>query len=124
MIHGVPPDPGRLRTYRAHGHTVMELHGDIDIAAALTLQPRLDAASHPPEALIVIDLTFATFFDCSGLALLCRTRHRLDERGGELLLVCPHPLTLRMLRVLGLTEPFRPVPTLGDALRPRIPARE
>ncbi|MBC9711495.1 STAS domain-containing protein [Streptomyces sp. TRM66268-LWL] len=124
MIDGVPPNTGHLRTYRVREHTIVEFHGDIDIEAALTIGPYLYAVTTPPETLLVIDLTPVTFFDCSGLALLCRTDRRLQERGGELLLVCPHPLTLRILRVLRLTERFSPTRTLDDALRERSPARE
>ncbi|MEU6826362.1 STAS domain-containing protein [Streptomyces atriruber] len=124
MNHGVPPPAGHLRSYRAHGRTVIEFHGEIDIAAALTILPVLDAATAPHETLIVIDLTPVTFFDCSGLALLCRARGRLEAQRGELLLVCPQPLILRMLRILGLTARFHPAPTLPDALHDGRPARE
>ncbi|MET8687737.1 STAS domain-containing protein [Streptomyces sp. NPDC004732] len=124
MNHGVPPPAGHLRIYRADGHTVIEFHGEIDIAAALTILPVLDAATTPHETLIVIDLTPVTFFDCSGLALLSRARSRLEEHSGDLLLVCPHPFILRMLRILGLTARFRPAPTLEDALGERRPERE
>ncbi|QEU93317.1 STAS domain-containing protein [Streptomyces kanamyceticus] len=124
MSHGVPPHAGHLYIHRVQGRTVMEFHGDIDIVAALTIMPRLDAVTAPMETLLVIDLTPTTFFDCSGLALLCRADRRLRERSGALLLVCPQALTLRMLHVLGLTERFHPAPTLTDTLRERLPARE
>ncbi|MEU5685108.1 STAS domain-containing protein [Streptomyces venezuelae] len=122
MIHGVPLPDGHLRVHRAPGHTVMEFHGEIDIAAALAILPTLDATTKPPKTLLVIDLTPTTFLDCSGLALLCRARTRLEERDGDLLLVCPHPLILRMLRILGLTTRLRPSPTLEDALRGHLRA--
>lgn len=122
MIHGVPLPDGHLRVHRAPDHLVMEFHGEIDIAAALKILPVLDAATTPPETLLVIDLTPTTFFDCSGLALLCRARTRLEERDGDLLLVCPHPLILRMLHILHLTPRLRPAPTLEDALRGHLRA--
>ncbi|MFF0740263.1 STAS domain-containing protein [Streptomyces sp. NPDC004111] len=117
MTYGAPPATGHLHTYRAHGHTVVELRGDIDIAAAQFVLPHLDVVSAPPETLLVVDLTPVTFFDCSGLALLCRTHRRVHERGGQLLVVCPHPLILKIMGILDLTEHFRPAPTLHAALR-------
>jgi anti-anti-sigma factor len=64
----------------------------------------------------VIDLSGVDFFDCSGLRLLYRARGRLLERGGELRLVCTHPLTLRVLKVTGLARLLPPQPTLQAAL--------
>jgi anti-anti-sigma factor len=56
------------------------------------------------------------FFDCSGLRLLHRARARDRERDGRLHLVCTHPLTLRVLRVTGLTRLLPPYPTPDAAL--------
>ncbi|WP_327350537.1 STAS domain-containing protein [Streptomyces sp. NBC_01304] len=105
-----------LRTYRHLGHTVLELHGEIDIAAVLEIRPHLAAATAAPRPLIVIDLTPAVFFDCAGVGLLCCARQRIHDRGGTLVLVCPHQFTLRILRAVRLYRVFHPVPTLGEAL--------
>jgi anti-anti-sigma factor len=64
----------------------------------------------------VIDLSRIEFFDCSGLRLLYRARSRVLDRGGQLLLVCAHPLTLRVLRITGLSRLLPPQPTLDAAL--------
>ncbi|MBL1095797.1 STAS domain-containing protein [Streptomyces coffeae] len=108
------PEPWAV-TYRVGRCTVVELHGEIDIAGLASVGPQLDAATATPA--VVIDLTPTTFFDCSGLGLLCRARRRVVERGGRMRLVCAHPLILRTLRVGGLSEVFQPVPTLEEALR-------
>ncbi|WP_329394632.1 STAS domain-containing protein [Streptomyces melanogenes] len=108
--------PPYLHTYRAQGHTVLELHGEIDLAATLEITPQLDTATALPELLVIIDLTPVTFFDCSGLRLLCRAHFRITALHGNLQLVCPHPLTLRVLRITRLSHIFHPVPTLGEAL--------
>ncbi|MFD5256363.1 hypothetical protein ACFWM5_26455 [Streptomyces bobili] len=39
-----------------------------------------------------------------------------QERSGRLLLVCPRPPTLRILRAGGLLGRFTPLPTLEEAL--------
>ncbi|MET9872886.1 STAS domain-containing protein, partial [Streptomyces sp. NPDC006386] len=56
-------------------------------------------------------------FDCSGLRLLYRARSRVLDRGGYVLLVCSHPLTLRVLRITGLSRLLPPQPTLDAALQ-------
>lgn len=105
-----------LRIHADRGFTVLEFRGEIDIAAATEILPYLDRVTARPRARIVIDLRQVEFFDCSGLRLLYRARHRVLEREGRLHLVCTHPLTLRILRVTGLNRLLPPQPTLDAAL--------
>jgi anti-anti-sigma factor len=105
-----------LRVRREADHTVLEFRGDIDIAAAVELEPYLDAATEQPAPHIVVDLRPVDFFDCSGLRLLTRARLRVLDRGGRIGLVCTHPLTLRVLRVTGVAEVLPPRPSLTAAL--------
>ncbi|MEU6807986.1 anti-sigma factor antagonist [Streptomyces sp. NPDC046831] len=105
-----------LRVHRHRGHTVVEFRGEIDIAAAAEIGPYLDRLTARPGARIVVDLRQVDFFDCSGLRLLYRARHRVLGRDGELRLVCTHALTLRVLKVTGLTRLLPPHPTLDAAL--------
>jgi anti-anti-sigma factor len=112
-----PASPGRhLRVHQDRGHTVLEFHGEIDIAAAMEIIPYLDHVTGHPDARLVIDLSRVEFFDCSGLRLLYRARSQVADHGGRLLLVCTHPLTLRVLRVTGLARLLPPMPTLDAAL--------
>ncbi|MHC3467253.1 anti-sigma factor antagonist [Streptomyces sp. 7R007] len=112
-----PAPPARhLRVRHKRGHTVVELWGDIDIAAALEIAPYLDRLTARPEIRLVIDLRHIDFFDCSGLRLLYRARRRVLDRSGELRLVCTHPLTLRVMRVTGLHRLLPAHPTLDAAL--------
>ncbi|WP_198539414.1 anti-sigma factor antagonist [Streptomyces graminilatus] len=113
----VPPPPTPyLRVHQDRGHTVLEFHGEIDIAAAVEIIPHLDAATGQRDARIVVDLTNVGFFDCSGLRLLYRARHRVLAHEGHLHLVCAHPLTLRVMKVTGLTKVLPPVASLDAAL--------
>lgn len=113
-----------LRVREDRGHTVLEFHGEIDIAAAADMAGHLDRLTDQAEARVVIDLRHIEFFDCSGLRLLYRARSRVLERGGNLHLVCTHPLTLRVLRVTGLSRLLPALPTLDAALeRPGATSR-
>ncbi|GHC84202.1 STAS domain-containing protein [Streptomyces flavofungini] len=116
MFQGTQPSRRHLSTYRVQGRTVLELHGEIDIAATIAITPALDAATSRPEPLVVLDLTQITFIDCSGLSLLCRVHRRVSSRHGDLKLICHHPQALRLLRLARLTDTFRPAHTLGEAL--------
>ncbi|GGV39226.1 anti-sigma factor antagonist [Streptomyces griseoflavus] len=116
MRYEPAPLTRHLRVRQDRGHTVLEFRGEIDIAAAAEIVPHLDMATTDPKARIVIDLTRVEFFDCSGLRLLYRARHRTADGPGSLRLVCAHPLTLRMLRITGLSRLLPPWPTLEAAL--------
>ncbi|MFK4103326.1 anti-sigma factor antagonist [Streptomyces sp. NPDC019531] len=112
-----PAPPTRhLRIHQERGHTVLEFRGEIDIAAATEILPYLDRATAHSDGRVVIDLSPVEFLDCSGLRLLYRARSRVLDRDGRLLLVCTHPLTLRIMRVTGLTRLLPPLPSLDAAL--------
>ncbi|POX47136.1 anti-anti-sigma factor [Streptomyces sp. Ru71] len=110
------PPTAHLRVRADRGHTVLEFHGEIDIASAAEIAPHLDRATSGPTPRVVIDLSGVEFFDCSGLRLLYRARRRVLERDGRIRLVCTHPLTLRMLRLTGLSRLLPPQPTREAAL--------
>lgn len=116
MRHEPVPLTRHLRVYAYRAHTVLEFRGEIDIAAAAEIAPALDLVTGRPGARVLIDLRPVEFFDCSGLRLLHRARARVRERDGRLHLVCTHPLTLRVLRVTGLTRLLPPYPTPDAAL--------
>ncbi len=118
-----PASPTRhLRVRHDRGHTVLEFLGEIDIASASEVVPHLDRATGRPGSLVVLDLGGVEFFDCSGLRLLYRARQRVLDGGGEVHLVCAHPLTLRMLRITGLAEVLPPRPTLDEVFGVSRPA--
>ncbi len=77
---GPAPLTRHLRIRREREHTVLEFHGEIDIAAAAQITPYLDRATTRPGARVVIDLSGVAFFDCSGLRLLYRARSRVLSR--------------------------------------------
>ncbi|MEU5434306.1 STAS domain-containing protein [Streptomyces sp. NPDC020719] len=114
--------PGRrigqplMRVRTVSGVTVAELRGEIDIHAVQSLQPRLDVLTARDEPALALDLCRIDFLDCSGLALLVRSRRRAAERGGSWALACDHPLTLRILRITSLLSALGPAPTLEQAL--------
>ncbi|MGW5735926.1 MULTISPECIES: STAS domain-containing protein [Streptomyces] len=105
------------RVYGHNGAVVVELHGEIDLLAYQRISPLLDPITGGTATTVVMDLTHTTFFDCSGLGLLVRARRRTTARDARFAVVCTHPLTLRILRLTGLTPMLLPVSTLEEALR-------
>lgn len=107
---------GYIHTQQVSGVTVIEFHGEIDIAAAQQILPDLDVATAAPGQTVVIDLTPTAFFDAYGLRLLCHAERRVKERGGWLLLLCPHQMILRVLHAGRLIGRFTPLATREEAL--------
>ncbi|MFD5543708.1 STAS domain-containing protein [Streptomyces sp. NPDC127079] len=73
--------------------------------------PRPPRDPHPD---LVLDLRPATFADCSGLGVLCRTRDRVRARCGRLRLITDGRV-LRIIRAAGLDGVFE--------LHPGCPSR-
>ncbi|GAA2085587.1 hypothetical protein GCM10009801_47420 [Streptomyces albiaxialis] len=94
--------------------TVVELHGEIDLAVVLATTPQLYALTVAAVPVLVADLRAVTFIDCSGLAMLVDVRSRVLAGGGEFTMVCADPKVLRLLKITGLTSVLAPVPELTE----------
>jgi anti-anti-sigma factor len=95
--------------------TVIELRGDLDIAAAPALREHLlDALRHSTNRLI-LDLSGVRFCDASGLAVLVGAQHRAQLLGVTLSVAAPRPQIAKVLRITGLDRSLTVYPTLPDA---------
>ncbi|MGW1075723.1 anti-sigma factor antagonist [Streptomyces sp. NPDC002537] len=112
----LPEGRPNVYSYFLRGFTVVELHGDIDLAAAPDVSLHIDAATALVGCRVVVDLRPVRFMDCIALGLLCRARRRALERGGSFGVVCTRPWHLRLLRIGTWSAVFRPVATVADAL--------
>lgn len=100
----------RLPT-RTPTRTIIELRGDLDIAAAPALREHLlDALSHSTN-LLILDLSEVRFCDASGLAVLVGTQHRAQLLGVTLYLAAPRPQIAEVLRITGLDRGLPVYPT-------------
>ena len=95
---------------------VVELHGEVDFVSACATRACLDRLTARRRPLLLMDLRPVTFIDCAGLAVLCRARRRVRNRGGRLGLVIDDPRVLRTLHLVGLSEAFDVHPGLDEAL--------
>ncbi|MFD3513930.1 STAS domain-containing protein [Streptomyces sp. NPDC058663] len=127
----VPPDPSlawpladtwpptelaRIRILPDEGITVIEIHGEADLATVPPLRDHLQQAVAPGGARLVVDLRPATFFDSSLLDLLHGACEQVRTGGGSFTLVCTDRWHLRVLHLAGLSAPHPPTSTLRDAI--------
>jgi anti-sigma B factor antagonist len=94
---------------------VLTIAGELDLAAASTLEVELTQAIEGRSELIVVDLANLDFIDSTGLSVLVRGHQQAQEAGLELGLVNPGAQVERLLSLTGLAERL----TLGDGLRDR-----
>ncbi|MFF4779057.1 STAS domain-containing protein [Microtetraspora fusca] len=100
-------------------HTVIGLHGEIDIATSPALRQRLRNALQHSEDVLILDLSRVSFCDASGLAVLVGIKRRTRQVGITLRLAAPGPRMIELLRITGLDRSFTIHPTLSSAIASR-----
>ena len=114
-----PPANPYAHSYTYGRFTVVEVSGEIDMATAGSLAEHLLAACAGAEPDVLVDLRRVTFFDCSGLRVLCRADTGTRERGGRLRIVSDRPRVHRVLSAAGVLSRFPPLPELPPTSRPQ-----
>ena len=94
--------------------TVLELRGELDMAAAPALRGRIDDCR---AGGVVLDLAAATFVDSAVLRELLRARTELAARGVRLCLAAASQPVTRLLDLTGTAELFEAAPDVGSAVR-------
>jgi anti-sigma B factor antagonist len=82
------------------------LRGEIDLSNSGALADHLEQLNLGVDQRLHLDLAGIEFVDSSGLRALAGLQHRLQERGGGLVLLRPSPPVIRVLRVSGLDDYF------------------
>ena len=90
--------------------------GELDADSAETLREELTAVADQGGRHVIADLVDVTFLDSAGLELLLAAAERLKLVGGELVVVCDDPRTLRVFEVTGSGHQFRIEHSLADAV--------
>jgi anti-anti-sigma factor len=107
---------GHPRGTPPSGRTVVRLRGALDIDAAPALRERLIGVLHRGAGLLVLDLSWVSSCDMSGLAVLIGTQRRARLLGRQVHLAAPNPAVAKMLRSTGLDRSFTIYSDLAGAL--------
>lgn len=90
------------------GIRAFAVRGELDMNTAPELEKGLDEALAESSAPIMLDLSECEFIDSTGIALIVRAWHRLDENaeengsGGRLVLCCSNHQVRRLLEITGV----------------------
>ena len=91
-----------LKTTHADGHAVVEVLGELDVAAAASFRRAVGDLMGGGDRHLVVDLAATSFVDSSGLGALLWAEHRLQAIGGEIDIVNLSPAVARIFEMAGL----------------------
>ena len=87
------------------GQLTLEVTGDVDWDAVLTLEPQWETAIDEGELEdVTIDLTRVRFVDSTGISLLMTAVDRIRARGAEVRILKPEPPVFRIFEVTGVAD--------------------
>jgi anti-sigma B factor antagonist len=98
-----------------HGHTVVDLRGDLDIASVDDLRGQLRSARQAYGDHLILDLSDLDFMDSQGLSVIIGCHKAVSAAGGSLALVAPRPIVKRTLEITGLDRRFAIFNTVAEA---------
>jgi anti-sigma B factor antagonist len=85
---------------------VVRVRGSADMAEADKLKDQLELLAGQSVRLIVLELSALEFMGSSALGALLNAHAKLRRCGGQVRLVSPQPLVLRLLQTTCLTRLF------------------
>ena len=90
---------------RSTGELTLEVSGDMDWDAVLTLEPQWERAIDEGDLReVTIDLTRVRFVDSTGISLLTSAIDRIRARGAGVRIVKPQPHVFRTFEVVGVDD--------------------
>lgn len=105
----------RLRVHYRHGHILVTVVGEVDIATVGMLRECLAGLARRGLPLI-IDLDQVTFMDASGLGALTGGVRCAVAHGTSLHVVCARPQTRRLVHLAGLEDRLGLCRTRAEAI--------
>ena len=85
---------------------VLGVHGDVDLHVVGKLRDQLGEVIEENPALLVLDLSGATFLDSTAIAVLLRGMKQLQARGGRFRVVVPRSQIRRIFEMTLLDRVF------------------
>ena len=110
-----------ISTSTSDAHTVVRVHGEVDVYTAPQLRERLDQEIDAGRHDLVVDLSGVSFMDSTGLGVLVGRLKLIRVNDGSLRLVCAHDRVLKVFVITGLDKVFEIFPTVDEALAAPMP---
>ncbi len=114
VVTGVPEQPDQVS--QVDGVPVVRAAVEVDATNAQDLRSAILAAISIGTERLIVDMGGTEFCDSTGLNVLVRAHKRLEDAGGQLLLVATGPTLLRIFKVTGMDAMFHLFASLDEAL--------
>lgn len=98
------------------GHTVVEVHGEVDVYTAPMLRERLIELISGGARSLVVDLSRVDFLDSTGLGVLVGALKRVRSANGDLNVVCTTERIRKIFEITGLGTIFGLHTTVDEAI--------
>jgi anti-anti-sigma factor len=86
------------------GVWLIDVHGDLDLAAAPTFTAAIDDVLPQTPAVIGLVLADVPFMDSTGVSAILRAQRGVEAAGGQLAVLVPHAMPRALIRRLGLED--------------------
>lgn len=96
--------------------TVLAVRGEVDVHSASQLQDRLLQIIDSGQQSVVVDLSWLSFIDSTGLGALVAARNQAEQASVALRIACKSERMLKLFRITGLDAVFEIYPTLAAAV--------
>lgn len=94
----------QLGSYEYESATVVHVAGELDALSAPELDEYMEIIAAQEPSVVVLDLSGVDFMDSSGLGMCIKSRKRVRDAGGDMLLVVTTPRVMRVLEITGLNQ--------------------
>ena len=98
------------------GVTIVRVLGEVDIATSPALHKTLTRVRKSKPALVVVDLSWVTLFDASGIGVLSEMRRRLNTHAGEVRVVITESVVRSVFEATGFDHLVGVFDATADAL--------
>jgi anti-sigma B factor antagonist len=108
----------RVETLTQPDRIVLELHGELDLAAAPLLEAEIQRTESDPRGILILDVEDLQFIDSAGLRTILATHQSWTDRGRSFAITPGSPQVQRMLTVAGVRDHLPTVASPQDATMP------
>jgi anti-sigma B factor antagonist len=95
---------------------VLELHGELDLLGAPSLQEKIEAVEAKAPGILVLDLEDLQFVDSAGLRVILAAHTRSQEQGHEFAMTRGTEQVQRLFKIAGVGEHLRIIASADELL--------
>jgi anti-sigma B factor antagonist len=107
----------RVEARSAQGRTVLELHGELDLAAAPLLAEEIERSQTGSQA-VVLDLQNLHFIDSAGLRVILAAHDRAHSTHQDFAVTPGSEQVQRLLKIAGVGDHLRTVASADEPIPP------